>query len=232
MEVSADQPMGNTLEQASHLPLSADEEKALALYDRLQELRLEIAVINAQRSHQTDEPANFTQEEAQKAQEELLESRAKFVLRNDVIEAVLMANPILKAVHNGTDASSVDRDLLPCVEQRDEAAISVAKQAAASGKQWSELTAVQSETLRVSRQNVESTAELLKLAEEVKKKTGMNGNPEVRQEQETLEAKVKESRQRWRVMKGVASGVVVGSGVDWAQDDELLETILDPETEE
>ncbi|KAK7426166.1 hypothetical protein QQZ08_007332 [Neonectria magnoliae] len=233
MEESVDQPMVNSLDHESHLPLSEDEEKALALYDRLQELRLEIAIINGQRSHQTDKPQTFTQEEARKAQADLLDSRAKYVLRNDVIEAVMMANPVLKAVHNGTDASSVDRDLLPYVERRDDAAISVAKQATASDKQRAELTAVQSETLRVSRQNVESTAELLKLAEEAKKKkTGLNDNPEVRQEQETLEAKVKESKQRWRVMKGVAIGVVVGSGVDWAQDDELRETILDPETEE
>lgn len=87
--------------------------------------------------------------------------------------------------------------------------------------------------MRISRQNVELTVELLKLAEEVKqKKLGRNDNPKAKQEQEALEAKLKESKQRWRVMKGVASGIVVGSGVDWAQDDGLRQTVLDPETEE
>ncbi|KAF7547438.1 hypothetical protein G7Z17_g7730 [Cylindrodendrum hubeiense] len=233
MEEPVDQPMTGGLDEETHLPFSEDEEKVLALYDQLQELQLEIAIINGQRSHQPDEPSSFTQEDTRKAQTDLLESRAKYVLRNDVIEAVMMANPILKAVHNGTDASSVDRDLLPYVEQRDDATISVAKQVAESDKQLNDLTKVQSETLRVSRHNVELTAELLGLAEEVKrKKMGRNDNPKAKQEHEILEAKVKDSRQRWRVMKGVASGVVVGSGVDWAQDDGLRQTVLDPETEE
>lgn len=34
------------------LPLSADEERALALYDKLRELQLEIAIINAQHKAQ------------------------------------------------------------------------------------------------------------------------------------------------------------------------------------
>lgn len=52
MADSIDQPMANGQDEASHLPISEDEEKVLALYDRIQELRLEIAIINAQRSHQ------------------------------------------------------------------------------------------------------------------------------------------------------------------------------------
>ncbi|KAH7170793.1 centromere protein H (CENP-H)-domain-containing protein [Dactylonectria macrodidyma] len=233
MEEPIDQPMTDGLDEETHLPLSEDEEKVLALYDQLQELRLEIAIINGQRSQQPDRPSNYTPEDIRKTQTDLLESRAKYVLRNDVIEGVMMVNPILKAVHNGTDASSVDRDLLPYVERRDDATISVAKQATESDQQLTKLSAVQSETLRVSRQNVELTAELLKLAEEVKrKKTGRTDDPKAKQEQEALQVKVKESKQRWRVMKGVASGIVVGSGVAWAQDDELRETVLDPETEE
>ncbi|KAH7162909.1 centromere protein H (CENP-H)-domain-containing protein [Dactylonectria estremocensis] len=233
MEEPTDQSMTDDLDEETHSPFSEDEKKVLALYDQLQELRLEIAIINGQRSHKPDEPSNYTPEDTRKAQADLLESRAKYVLRTDVIEGVMMVNPILKAVHNGTESSSVDRDLLPYVERRDDATISVAKQAAESDRQLTKLSAVQSEALRVSRQNVELAAELLKLAEEVKrKKTRRIDDPRTKQEQEALQAKVKESRQRWRVMKGVASGIVVGSGVAWAKNDELRETVLDPETEE
>lgn len=119
------------------------------------------------------------------------------------------------------------------MERRDEAAIAIAKQAVKSGTQLKELTDVQSESLRVSRQNVQLTVELLKLAEEVKaKKTGDHNDPETRTEQDSLQSKVKESRQRWKVVKGVASGIIVGSGVDWAADDQLREAVLDPEIEE
>lgn len=39
----------------------------------------------------------------------MLEARAKYMLRNQVVEAVMTANPILKAVHSGRDASAVER---------------------------------------------------------------------------------------------------------------------------
>ncbi|KAJ4169539.1 hypothetical protein NW754_016567 [Fusarium falciforme] len=233
MADSIDQPMANGQDEASHLPISEDEEKVLALYDRIQELRLEIAIINAQRSHQPDESSSFTSEETRKAQLELLESRAKYVLRNEVIDTVVMANPILKAVHGGTEAAPVERELLPYVERRDEASIAVAQEAAKTGRVWDELTSTQSDTLLASRKNVASTAELFELAEEAKqKKTIPPNNTKMMQEQAKLEAELKVSKQRWRVMKGVASGIIAGSGIDWARDDELLDVVLDPEMEE
>ncbi|RTE69307.1 hypothetical protein BHE90_016312 [Fusarium euwallaceae] len=233
MADSIDQPMANGQDEASHLPISEDEEKILALYDRIQELRLEIAIINAQRSHQPDEPSSFTPEETRRAQLELLESRAKYVLRNEVIDAVVMANPILKAVHGGPEAAPVERELLPYVERRDEASIAVAEEAAKTGRVWDELTSTQSNTLLVSRENVTSTAELFELAEEAKQKKRIPpNNTKMMQEQAKLEAELKTSKQRWRVMKGVASGIIAGSGIDWARDDELRDVVLDPETEE
>jgi hypothetical protein len=52
MADSNDVPMVDSHEEISHLPISEDEAKILELYDRIQELRLEIAIINAQKSHQ------------------------------------------------------------------------------------------------------------------------------------------------------------------------------------
>ena len=51
----------------------------------------------------------MTPEEADSARKELLEARAMYQLRNQVIERVLSADPILKAVHDGTEASPVER---------------------------------------------------------------------------------------------------------------------------
>ncbi|KAH7256803.1 centromere protein H (CENP-H)-domain-containing protein [Fusarium tricinctum] len=232
MADSNDTPMVDGYNEAAYLPVSEDEERILALYDRIQELRLEIAIINAQQSHQPDEAVSFTEEETQKAQTDLQETRAKYVLRNDVTEAVLTANPILKAVHSGTGATSIERELLPYIERRDDASIAVAKQAAETNRKWKALTTTQSDTLRKSRHNVSSAAELFDLAEQAKlKKMVPPSNSKMVQEQEKLEAGVKASKQRWRVMKGVAAGIIVGSGVDWVRDDELRDVVLDPETE-
>ncbi|KIL94915.1 hypothetical protein FAVG1_01846 [Fusarium avenaceum] len=232
MADSNDTLMVDGYNEAAYLPISEDEERILALYDRIQELRLEIAIINAQQSHQPGEAVSFTEEETQKAQTDLQETRAKYVLRNDVTEAVLTANPILKAVHSGTGVTSIERELLPYIERRDDASIAVAKQAAETNKKWKALTTTQSDTLRKSRQNVSSAAELFDLAEQARlKKMIPPGDSKMVQEQEKLETGVKASKQRWRVMKGVAAGIIVGSGVDWVQDDELRDVVLDPETE-
>jgi hypothetical protein len=53
-----------------------------------------------------------------------------------------------------------------------------------------------------------------------------------RQQLDELEASMKISRQRWRIMKGTASATIVGSGVDWARNPKLLEIVLDPENDE
>lgn len=47
-----DQPMADTTEADAHLPLSEDEQRVLALYDRLKELQLEISLIKAQKRYQ------------------------------------------------------------------------------------------------------------------------------------------------------------------------------------
>jgi hypothetical protein len=233
MEDEGDVPMVNSQIETSYLPISEDEEKILALYDRIQELRLEIAIINAQQSHQLDDTALFTDEETQKAQSELLETRAQYVLRNDVTEAVMTANPILKAVHSNAETALIERELLPYIERRDEASVLVATQASRTNQVWKALTTAQSDTLRKSRQNVTLAAELFELADQAKlKKRVPPNNSKMMEEQERLEAEVKASKQKWRVMKGVAGGIIVGSGVDWVQDDELRDAVLDPETDE
>lgn len=43
------------------------------------------------------------------AQNELLDSRARYVLRNEAVESVMIANPTMQAVHSGTNASPIER---------------------------------------------------------------------------------------------------------------------------
>lgn len=114
-------------EVEARLPLSEDEQRVLDLYDQLQQLRLEIEIINAQSSYKPSiaelcpprwqkkytniHVATSHKDEAVSAetQQALLEARANFRLRNDVVESVMTANPILKAVHNGTNAAPAEK---------------------------------------------------------------------------------------------------------------------------
>lgn len=114
------------------------------------------------------------------------------------------------------------------IERRDQSAVSIAKHSTSVGFIRNDLTEVQSDTTRVIRKNVELTAGLFELANEVKKKQADRlDDEETQAEIARLEAALKLSRQRWRVIKGVASGVVAGSGVDWARDPRLREVVLD-----
>lgn len=122
------------------------------------------------------------------------------------------------------------RDLLTYVEQRDRESISLAKQSSELKKVMTDLTKIQVESLAVNRRNVDLTSELLSLAEEAnRRRTVEVDDPEMRSEIHRLEKELKVSRQRWKVMKGTASAVVAGSGVNWVEDPELRNMVLDPE---
>ncbi|CAH0049738.1 unnamed protein product [Clonostachys solani] len=235
------------------LPLSADEERALALYDKLRELQLEIAIINAQHKAQdggfimarrttrqenmlmteTDASSGeMTAEETDEARNQLLDTRARYMLRNSVVEAVLSANPILKAVHNGTDASPVERDLLSYVEKRDEASIAVAKFALERGELRDKATKAQSKLLARAGHNAELASKLLELVARIDEKKGQQDDSAAQEALREFEGALAASRRRWRVIKGVTSGLIVGSGIDWARDDRLRDIVLDPEDDD
>jgi hypothetical protein len=93
-----------------------------------------------------------------------------------------------------------------------------------------ELTKVQVETVRISRRNVDLASEVLKLADAASQnKAESIDDPATKDEIARLENELKASRQRWKVMKGTASAVVAGSGVDWVKDPELRDIVLDPD---
>jgi hypothetical protein len=93
-----------------------------------------------------------------------------------------------------------------------------------------ELTAVQVESVQISRRNMELASKVLQLAEAAERtNSDSTDDPAVRKEISKLEAEVKASRQRWKIMKGTASAVVVGSGVDWVAKPELRDVVLDPD---
>ena len=49
------------------------------------------------------------EKELEDAQKALLDAKARHLLRNSIVESVLIANPILKAVHAGLNASPIER---------------------------------------------------------------------------------------------------------------------------
>ena len=122
------------------------------------------------------------------------------------------------------------RDLRPLIEERDKLSVSLTETAAKVLSTTEKLTKLEAEHIIVARKNAELAARMIALAEEAdSQKTQDIQDPSVRAQLDELEESLKVSRQRWRIMKGTASAVVVGSGVDWARDAALRELVLDTE---
>lgn len=121
-------------------------------------------------------------------------------------------------------------DLLPHIEQRDEVSTVIAKQDIDQHRITDELTSIQIETIRVSRRNVQLASEVLELAEAANQDKAQTIDDQAMQEEiSRLERELKASRQKWKIMKGTASAVIAGSGVDWVKDQELRDIVLDPD---
>lgn len=124
------------------------------------------------------------------------------------------------------------RDLRPLIEERDKLSISLTETTAKVLSTTENLTKIEAEHIIVARRNAELAARMIALAEEAnfQKKLDIQDRT-VRAQLDELEESLKISRQRWRIMKGTASAVVAGSGVDWARDAALRELVLDTEDE-
>ncbi|EHA58357.1 hypothetical protein MCOR27_002122 [Pyricularia oryzae] len=220
-----------TDDDATQPIISADEERVLKLFDRLQELQLQIALVKARNAYKpTSEPD--TPEAVKAAQARLLDARAGYMLRNQVVESVVSATPILHAVHGAKNANLIEQDLKDTLKARDAASIAVANQTTALHETLDKLTSVEADSLALSRKNVELAAEMLDLVQEHearRKGVTADEDPDTAAEIRRLEGQVQASRRRWRIMKGTAGAVVVGSGVDWVGDPVLRDVVLDSE---
>jgi predicted nucleic acid-binding Zn-ribbon protein len=89
------------------------------------------------------------------------------------------------------------------------------------------LSSLEVENLQLHRQNQELARELLELTEDDESWREQLDDPELKQQLEQLEAEHKQSKAKWETMKSVASAIIVGSGVDWAEDEDLTALVLD-----
>lgn len=84
------------------------------------------------------------------------------------------------------------------------------------------------ENIVIAQKNTELSRKMLALVEEAnnQRKEDIN-DPKARRQLDELDAEMRISRRRFRIMKGTASATIAGSGVDWARDPKLLEVVMD-----
>lgn len=118
--------------------------------------------------------------------------------------------------------------LLPISQNRDAAVARTTKTCAELQTVRSRLAELEVQVLCVSHQNAKLASEALQLAGRMTDQTPeKGGNTKSQSELTTLESQVKVSQYRWKVMKGVTSAIVAGSGVDWAREERFKELVLD-----
>ncbi|KAF2500817.1 hypothetical protein BU16DRAFT_557265 [Lophium mytilinum] len=211
---------------------SASEQLILDRYDEEQELQLEIALLKAQ-GQPRDLAAisdDVLDEQLIIAEREALEARAEYLLRNKVTQSILAIDPVLKTVHGGANITDAERRLLPMVNERDVISMYHSTLESRLSSTLSALAAAEKGSLIANEKNKELSQILLELAEETKSQsTDEVEDPKLRERLQSLDKDVKLSRRRWRILKSIISGMIVGSGVEWADDNVLRELVMDDE---
>lgn len=81
-----------------------------------------------------------------------------------------------------------------------------------------------------NRKNRELAATMLELAEEMKSQSAEDiQDPRLRDEVAAVEKELRESRRRMKMLKGILSAMIVGSGINWAADEGLTALVMDDE---
>ncbi|KAK2626615.1 hypothetical protein QTJ16_003790 [Diplocarpon rosae] len=212
--------------------LTDDERRVLDVYDRLDELQLEIALLKAQGVLSKGQSEEASEENIAAAEQDLLKAKSLYLLRGNVIQSVLVATPILKAIHAGNKATVIEQDLLPLIQKRDQLSIKLTALSTQVRTARNELTNLEAENVRIARTNAELATKMLALIEDAStKRTEEIEDSKLRAQLGDLQNKMKLSRRRWRIIKGTASATIAGSGIDWARDPELLDIVLDNDGE-
>ncbi|OKL63088.1 hypothetical protein UA08_01496 [Talaromyces atroroseus] len=228
------------------LSLSSKEELVLRLYDQIQELDLERAILEQDPEQPNTENA---EEQLPTAERELLEARATYTVRRKAIESTLMTDPILKAVHlraaspaerylpsQGLDTFTrqsrlyvcfTGRALLPLVNRRDVLSLVYENLANTRSAALETLSNTEVENLRLIDKNRELASQLLELTAQETSWRDRVDDGALLARIEATEEEYKKTRAQRDTVKSVVSAMVVGSGVDWARDDRLRGLVLD-----
>ncbi|KAF2191433.1 hypothetical protein K469DRAFT_720443 [Zopfia rhizophila CBS 207.26] len=213
----------------------SDQEKLiLKLYDDLQELELQQSLLEAHKEAQTPDVSALSddvlQEQLITAEREAMEARAEYELRNKITHSTLVMDPVLKAVHGGESTGYAEKRLLPLITERDTVSMVHGSLASKLASMQPDLTAAAQGNIAANERNKELAQTLLALAEEMKTQSTEDiQDSQLRDRVRDVEKGVKESRRRVKILKGILSGMIVGSGINWAKDEVLRELVMDDE---
>lgn len=221
----------------SPIPLTSQQSHLLSLDSALSELHLSHALLTAHAQLETSndlpeitDPALLKAELA-KAEQEALDARARYLIRERIVTQTIIADPILKAVHSDSEgADELTNEIKRALHVRDVLAMlhgDVSDKLAAYEIRGSD---AEREIRRINLVNAQLAKEVVELAEIIRApKTEDVEDDDMREKLKQADEDVARAKRKWRVLKSLTAGIVVASGVDWAGDEELTELVLDDE---
>lgn len=216
--------------------LSDQERLILELYDQEQEIQLESNLYEAQNLGLQQDPSGISDDALQEqliiAEREALEARTEYLLRNRITQNLMITDPVLKAVHGGSSTTLAERRLLPLINERDILSMVHGSLTSKVTSSSTALAATEKSNIMANEKNKELAQTLLALAEKMKTQSVEEiDNEKLRAQLQELENRMRMSRRRWRIMKSIVSGMIVGSGINWAEDEVLRDLVMDDEDE-
>lgn len=121
----------------------------------------------------------------------------------------------------------IGRALLGLVNRRDVLSLAHENLNAAQNSTLRKLSDVEVENLQLHRKNKDLVQELLSLTKNDESWREKLEDADLRAQLDQVRTDYKKSKAKWDTMKSVASAIVVGSGVNWAEDEDLLSLVLD-----
>jgi hypothetical protein len=112
------------------------------------------------------------------------------------------------------------------VNRRDVLALAHENLASAHDLVLKRISNVEVENLQINRENQELVRQLLELTK-LDSSWREKLESSVLSQLDELEVDLKARQAQWEIMKNIASAVVVGSGLDWADDDMLRALVMD-----
>ncbi|KAJ5760713.1 hypothetical protein N7520_007869 [Penicillium odoratum] len=203
--------------------LSDKEALVLQLAEQIQEQQLEKALLEQELESLS---GDNVEEELAIAEREFLEARATYTVRRKAARTILMTDPILKAVHLKA-TNPVEKALFRLVNRRDELALAYENLASVHNAVLKQLANTKIENLQINRENQELVSQLLELTKQNSSWRERLQDAKLASQLDELEAELRTSKAKWETMKSIASAMVVGSGLNWAEDDDLQALVLD-----
>lgn len=175
-----------------------------------------------------------------------MEAKAEYEIRNRITHNVLVMDPILKAVHGGEQALFAERlvsrgqpkdshliacrRILPLISENDTVSMIHGSQTSQLAATAQALSKAEQENIVANQKNRELAQTMLALAEEMKAQSVRDiEDPQLRSQVDAVDKQLKDSRRRVKTLRGILSGMIVGSGINWAADDGLTELVMEDE---